>query len=215
MRVSERFCVSADQRAQDLQSLGVLYSEAGRYADAEKHFQLEVDVLEGGGNQSAIGRAYMSMAGVRQLEGAFAGAETSYKKAIDAFDLAGLNDKEEALALNGLGWLYTLWGKTGEADRFLQKAWNAAKKTLAPDDPSLIRFLDSQASYLTMVGKYSEAEKLWTRALQIGDKAYVGEESRFGEVFLHLGQLYAVLQDYESAEKMFRRFLALDKVANY
>ncbi len=91
----------------------------------------------------------------------------------------------------------------------MHRAWNLAQKIIAPDDPLLIRFLDTQASFLTSVRKYSEAEKLWKRALVIGDKVYAGEESKYGEVFLHLGQLYAILRDNQSAENMFQRVLAM------
>ncbi len=50
--------------------------------------QRELDVLAGSSNQAAAGRAYLSLAGVLQLEGAFSAAETSYKSAIDVFGMA-------------------------------------------------------------------------------------------------------------------------------
>ncbi len=212
LRTSEILNVPADRLADDLHSMGLLYSDAGRYEDAEKTFQRELDLLAASDRQSASGRVYLALGGVLQLEGAFSAAENSYKNAIDVFErYAGPKDPQTAAALNGLGWLYTLWGKMDQADQLLQKARNLAEKSMAPDDPGLIRFLDTNASFLTMTGKYSEAEKLWKRAVDIGESAYIGQEGKFDEVFLHLGQLYGILRDYGSAENMFQRFLAVDK----
>lgn len=209
LRVAESSHVAAEQFAQDLHSIGVLSSEEGHYAEAKRYLQRELDVLAGSSNQAAAGRAYLSLAGVLQLEGAFSAAETAYKSAIDVLGDGKANDAQIATALNRLGWLYTLWGRTEEAGQYLHRAWNLARNAIAPDDPLLIRFLDTQASFLTYLRKYSEAEKLWKRALAIGDKVYAGEESKYGEVFLHLGQLYAVLRDNQSAENMFQRVLAM------
>lgn len=212
LRISESSQVPAAQLADDLQSMGVLYGEAGRYAEAKKDFQRELDVILASDSQAASGRAYLSLAGVLQLEGAFSAAEASYKNAIDAFErYAGPYDEQTATALNSLGWLYTLWGKMDEAGQFLQRGWSAAEKGLAPNNPARIRFLDTKASFLTAAGKYSDAERLWKQALEIGEKSYIGQEGKYDEVFLHIGQLYSILHEYQSAENMFQRFLAVEK----
>ncbi len=47
--------------------------------------------------------------------------------------------------------------------------------------------------------------------MEIGENAYPGDDSEYNEVFLHLGQAYAILQQYPSAEEMFQRFLASEQ----
>jgi tetratricopeptide (TPR) repeat protein len=200
-----------EQRAQDLHSMGVLDSQLGRYAEAKKQYERELKLLHGSDHHVTVGLAYASLAGVQQLEGSFSEAEVSYKNAVRILsDFAGPVDQRTATALNGLAWLYTLWGRTQEADRFLKKARDVAEKALPPNDPALIRFLDTEASLLTMTGKYTEAERLWKRALEIGKEAYPGDEGKYGEVLLHLGQSYAVVGDDQPAKNMLQRFLATD-----
>ena len=214
LRLSKSFKIAAEQHAKDLQSMGALCGELGHYEDAKAYYSREVEVLRGSGNPAAAGQAYLSVAGILQIEGSFSEAETSYQNAIEALSRsAGTKDIRTAAALNGLGWLYTLWGRTEEAGRLLEKARVTAEKSLAPGDPRLIHFVDAQASFLATTGRYSEAEKLWKQAIEIGEKAYPGQERNYDEVFLHLGQVYAITHDYGSAEAMFQRFLAIDKQA--
>jgi tetratricopeptide (TPR) repeat protein len=210
LRVSE--ASPGAEFAEDLRSMAVINRHMGRYQEAKKYYRRELEVLQNTGNQIAAGAANGSIAEILEIEGAFDEAETSYKNAVELLDrYAGPTDVRTAAALNGMAWLYTLWGRTSKASQFVEKASAAAERALAPDDPRLIDFLDVRASFLSTTGKYSEAERVWKRALQIGGKAYPHDDSRYDEVFLHLGQAYSVVQDYRPAEEMFRRFLAIDR----
>ncbi len=196
----------------DLHNLGLISSELGQYANAKEYYQRELKLRGEANDLVGAGVAYSSLGAVLQIEGSFPDAETCFKKAVTVLSrYAGPNDLKTAMAFNRLGWLYTLWGRTDEANESLQKADEAAEKALPGDDPALIKFLDIHASFLSTIGRYAEAEKLWTRALQIGEKAYPNDDAKFDEVLLHLGQTYSALGDYKSAEETFRRFLYIRK----
>ena len=197
---------------EDWHSIAALSTGIGRYEDAKNFYRHELAVLEQQGEKVESGVAYTSLAEVLQIEGSFAEAEASYRKAVELLNqYAGPTDLRTAKALNAMGWLYTLWGKVDKAKRALQQALGVATKALPEDSPKLIRFLDVQASFLTTTGRYSDAERVWQKALRIGEKAYPGDGFPYEEIFLHLGQAYATAGDEKSAEEAFRKFLAIHR----
>ena len=199
---------------EDLHSIAALSTGMGRYEDAKNFYRRELAVLDRRGEKAESGVAYTSLGEVLQIEGSFAEAETSYRKAVELLNqYAGPADLRTAKALNAMGWLYTLWGKVDKAKQALQKALGVASNALPEDSPKLIHFLDVQASFLTTTGKYSDAERVWQKALRIGQRAYPGDAFPYEEIFLHLGQTYATAGDEKSAEEMFRRLLEIHKPA--
>jgi tetratricopeptide (TPR) repeat protein len=57
-------------------------------------------------------------------------------------------------------------------------------------------------------GHFAEAEKHWLRALKISQEAYGGDVQQYTAILTHLGELYAGIGQYESAEDVFKRSLA-------
>ena len=198
--------------ADDLHGMAIVSGDLGRYEDAKSYFHRELDIRQQTGNRPAIARAYSSLAGILQIEGEFPEAEADYKNALALFnEAAGPSDFHTAFTMNSMAWLYTLWGRTEQAGQYIEKADEAAKKTLPADSPEFIRFFDVRASFLSSTGKYSEAERAWQQALQIGEKVYPHNEDKYDEVLLHFGQLQSIIGEYKSAEDMLQRFLAVKK----
>jgi tetratricopeptide (TPR) repeat protein len=59
-------------------------------------------------------------------------------------------------------------------------------------------------------GRYSEAQKAWNRALEIGEMIYGPDGPQYDHVLVHFAQGSALFGDYASAEKMFRKYLAIE-----
>lgn len=60
LRLSQSSHIPAEQFAQDLHSIGILSSDEGHYAEAQKYMERELDVLAGSRDEAATGRAHLS-----------------------------------------------------------------------------------------------------------------------------------------------------------
>jgi tetratricopeptide (TPR) repeat protein len=145
---------------------------------------------------------------VSQIEGLFPEAEVAFTKAVALLNrYAGPRDIRTASALNTLGRLYNVTGRSKEAVVTLDKAWRMAQTILPEDSPDLVPFLDSQASLFCQNSRFTEAEKLWLRAVQVAEKAYGPAALEYSGVLTHLGEMYSSIGDYKSAENLFKRSL--------
>ncbi len=162
------------------------------------------------GRQADAGAAYIDLAQIEQMRGAFPAAEMNYKKAIDLLKRSAQpNDLRLVMALDDLGWLYVSWGKLMDGSRLMDEARMKADGA-RPDDARLIRHLDTQAAYLMVRGRYSEAQTNWNRALEIGRLRYGSDASRYDDVLLHSGQASALYGDYDAAVQAFRQYLEIE-----
>ena len=195
----------------DLHNLAVLSSEAGLEDDARRYYQLELDAIQRQNLRGDAGDVYIALGEQSQASGFFSQAEADYKSAIAKFDhSAGPVVVHQVIALDDLGWLYVTWGRLDEGTRLLDEGYMKAARSLALDDPLLIRHLDTQAAYRTLLGQYTEAKRLWERALKIREKYYGPQARQYDNILMHLGQASVQLGDFKTAQEMFQRYLTIE-----
>jgi len=141
------------------------------------------------------------------IQGLLPQAELNYKKAVALFrQNNGTGNVGAAKALLRLGRLYLEWGKLREASNLVQRSRGMVGKTLP--QPLLIAFLDTEATLLFQIGKFTDAGRKLTAALKIAEDAYGKDASETWVLLLHLGQVYSTIGDYPSAEAVLNRCLA-------
>src|ERR1700722_3122664 len=160
--------VSAGPQALELKA--ARSAELGRYDDACKFYFQELNLLRASGDHAGVGRVYIELGEITQVHGEFSIAEKNYKQGLALLDrYAAPHDGLLVTAVDDLGWLYVSWGRFMDGSRLMEKARMLADGAQA-NDPKLIRHLDMQAAYLMVARKYSEAQRDWQRALEIGKR---------------------------------------------
>lgn len=196
--------------ARDLHMKAVHADILGLYDEARKNFLQEADLLLAKNRPAEAGVVYTELAESAQIHGAFSSSELTYKKSLGLLQHSvPPNDLHLVLALDDLGWLYVTWGRLADGFPLLDQARINAEGA-PPNDPGLIRHLDTQAAYMVIAGKYSEARKYWNRAIEIGKANYGPDRAEYDNVFVHLGQASVLFGDYDLAEQMLRRYLEIE-----
>ncbi len=195
----------------DLQAKADHAFSVGNYDDARKYFVQELNLLVAKGEQARAGDVYIQLGEMNQIHGAFSTAESNYKSGLDLLKrYARPSDLRLVGAWDDLGWLYITWGRFLEGSRLLDLA-QAKAEAAPPKDPNLIRHLDTQAAYQTVIGRYSEARRDWNRALEIGKSNYGPDGLQYANIFVHLGQASALNGDYDVALEMLRRYIEMER----
>jgi tetratricopeptide (TPR) repeat protein len=182
-----------------------------RLNDAAKYYGQQVNLLLAKGRQAEAGVAYIELGEVLQIQGGFQPAEVNYKKGLELLKRSmPPNDLRLVAALDDLGWLYITWGRLEEGSRLLQQAQSKADKA-DTNAPGLIRHYDTRAAYLTVIGKFSEAQRDWKRAMEMGAATFGPDSGQYDNVLLHFGQAAALNGNYEDAAEAFRRYLDIER----
>lgn len=151
---------------------------------------------------------------ISEVRGNFPGAEESFHKALNLLQHSeGADPLPRIQAFDDLGWLYVTWGKMTEGSRLMDEA-RAAAEHADPDDARLIQHWDTQAAYLLVVGRYSEARNDWAHAIEIGKSNYGPDSPKYANILVHFGQASSAYGDYKTAEELFRRYLTIDGVSD-
>jgi tetratricopeptide (TPR) repeat protein len=191
--------------ASDLNDIGILSEEMGRYNDAKKYYSQELEILKplGDAASSELSEAYIQLGGLAVIQGSFVTAERDFRKAV-ALSTSGPGASRVRLvkALGVLARLYEEWGRYNDASQLISRARAKAEKGMPQTRAALIVILDTQAALLSESGKYSQAEKDWLKALQVAREAYGDNGLEYSAVLLHLGQLYTQIRDYSSARSV-------------
>lgn len=188
--------------------------QSGKYAEAVDLYSKEIHALLAGGRHSEAGGVYVDLAEINHVRGAFPGAEAGYERAIDLLRRFGEpNDARLVRALDGLGWLYVTWGRNLDALRIMDEAREAGDRAqLSPS--ALLSHLDTQAAYLCVTSRYSEARRQWDRALDVRDATYGQDSADYDILLLHSGQASAIYHDYDTARQLLLRYIAIEDRAS-
>jgi len=195
-------------------AVGAFAADLGSYPEFDKYTH-KVDLLIATGKQAEAAAVYTQLGEDNQIHGEFSNAEVNFTKALDLLKhYAQPKDLRLVTVMDDLGWLYVTWGRGIEGSRLMDLAQTRADEA-EPRDPLLIRHLDSHAAYLMVKGRYSEAQKDWNRALEIGKLNFGPNAPQYADIFLHFGQANVLSGDYEAAAEMFRRYLQIEsRVSN-
>jgi len=200
----------AEIPVQDLHNMAVLSTEIGFDAAARGYYQSELEFFQRTGREREAGSVYTALAEISQSDGDYSKAESEYKQAMVALERTDLGGSSLRTVLDDLGWLYVIWGRLNEGSRLLNEARSIAEPNPAGGDPSLIRHLDTQAAYKSLLGQYNEAQRLWRKAIILRESLYGPQGYQYDNVLMHFGQASVHLGDYQTAKEMFQRYLTIE-----
>lgn len=166
--------------------LASIYESKGEVDLAIKHFNKSIDA--DGGNPDV----HFALGNLNLKVGKYRDAEKSYLKAISL-------DPEKGIVYNNLGWLYMEMGN-------LLKAEAMAKEALKRDPSKRFVFLDTLGVIQAKDGRYEEAEKSLTEAIEL---VPVEEVNGLLKVYNHLLELYRSTGDEDKAGMVEERLRSL------
>ena len=148
-----------------VENLAELYMAAGRYADAEVMFKRVLASMEKvtGPDAPLVDLVLTRLGDAARLQQHYADAEAAYQRAVKA----GKDSPFHDAPLVGLAEVYTAQRKYKEAEPLFQEAIAAQEEMLGPENPDLVRTLESYAALLRATNRAAEAAKLEARANKI------------------------------------------------
>jgi len=99
-------------------------------------------------------------------------------------------------------------GLYAEAEEMFQAALREADN-FGPLDPRLAASLNNLASLYLLQGKYSQAEPIFLRALEIQEKILSPNHPEIAAILNNLGELYNAQGKYDRAEELFQQALEI------
>lgn len=192
--------------AVSLSNLGVLYTNQGKYRDAEPLYQRALAI-----RQKALGTRHpdtahsmSSLAGVLRWRRKYKEAEALDKDVL-AIHLAvfGPNHPATARSYNSLALDYEDQERYVEAEPLFKQALAIERKAFGPEHESVGYLLSQLGSLYLHTGKYVEAEEVLTQALAISKKALGPDDLQAGTILLKLACVKWARQHPESAEVYF------------
>ena len=150
---------------ESLNKKGVRAFHASRYAEAEKHFNLALELAEKPPvNNDRLHFSLYQLAEIYRMQSKLAEAELILKRTLE-IDRKKLGAKHPnvALDLNNLASNYRERGKYEEAEVLLQQALKILEESLGKDHPLVGNILEHYAHLLHKMNRPVEAEKLESR----------------------------------------------------
>ena len=173
-------------RLEVLQTLTVVFTEAGRLEEAEP-IQREVLALEEarhGLQALPVATASNGLASIVESQGDMAEAEALYRRAISIRRTAGDRSTDLAANLNNLAGLLMDRGENGEAVLALEEALSIVEAELGPDHPYAGFALSALGRAQQGLGEMDHALASYDRAVGIGREA-LGNTHPFVASALH------------------------------
>ena len=202
--------ISDDGKAPAFYRLGCLYTQQGKYSDAEKMYQrachdyekvfgpehsLTLDVL------NILGRLYT-------IQGRFFEATETLQHALRGFEMMlGTENLSTLSVFQNLGFLYIAQGNLIEADEMCHRALRGYEIALGSEHPSTLHTIHDLGRLYTEQGELDEAEKMYQRALDGYAKTLGLEHPSTQGTINFLSRLYTDQGKLDEAEKMNTRML--------
>lgn len=199
------------QIAEALTTVGLLYTEQGRYAPAEPLYRRALHIYEQlwgpEHEEHAETATVLNTLGLLYWEqGKYAQAEPLYRRALSIREqVLGSAHPLVGTPLNNLGLLYTEQGKYGQAEPLYRRALLLREQTWGPDHPSVAFSLVGLAVLSTERGQYEQAEAFAQRALRIREQTFGCEHRDVAVALVCLAHLYTKQGKYDLAEPLFQR----------
>jgi tetratricopeptide (TPR) repeat protein len=126
------------------------------------------------------------------------------QECVELIDRWDFEFSEGARLLNNAGFYLYQRGRYADAEAFLGRALRIREKTIVENHPDLAISLSSLARLYRVLGRYSEAEPLYMRALKI-QKDLIPEQPNLATSLYGLGKLYAKQGRYREAEPLYQQ----------
>jgi CHAT domain-containing protein len=194
------------------ESLGDLYVDEGRYAQAASMYQQSEQECE-----STAGRDHYQCAGVLGNLGSLYAKEHLYTTAeplmLRALEIdrksAGPNSKEVSTDLGRLARLYAEEGDYAKAENYYQQALRLREKLFGENHRYVADTLTDLADTYRMQRRYSEAEPLYLRAIDIRERALGVGHADVAGALDGLARVYNDEGSFSKAEPIAQRALKI------
>eukprot|EP01113_Clastostelium_recurvatum_P033474 TRINITY_DN4421_c0_g2_i3.p1 TRINITY_DN4421_c0_g2~~TRINITY_DN4421_c0_g2_i3.p1 ORF type:complete len:1863 (-),score=406.47 TRINITY_DN4421_c0_g2_i3:80-5668(-) len=199
--------------ARSHQALSVLYLTKGNYVESETHQKISLSLMEtllGTGHPKTAEAMYV-FGLIMYKTGRYVVAERLYRRALGTRRRAlGEGHLDVAASLCSLAYLYGTLGKYEKATKYYRRALAIMRNIFASRrPPDLATAMSGLAWILFRQAKYTQAEHMFTQALEIMEGA-LGPETPDVAVGCHdLGDLLQRLGRLDLAETMHKRALSI------
>ncbi|RDL36701.1 Uncharacterized protein BP5553_06053 [Venustampulla echinocandica] len=192
-----------------LNSIGNLYLEQGRLAEAEHIYKWALegrDVALGPEHPSTL-EVVNNLGIIYSQQGRLDDAEQMCKRALMGTEAAlGPDDLATLNVVNNLGNIYSKQSKLAEAEHMYKRALEGRDVALGPEHPSTLEVVNNLGAVYSQQGRFAEAEQMYKRALGSNSKetALRPEHLSTLEVVNNLGNLYLEQGRLAEAEHLFQ-----------
>lgn len=148
-------------------NMGDLYSELGKYAEAQKFFEraLELDRKVSGNQSRDVAAALDGLAVVFERQGKIEKANELHKQSLEIWEKIAPDSPDLGICLTNLGVLCGHQKRYSDAEKYLERALQIFEKTLGGHHPQYQESLVNLAVLYSMENKTAEAEEYFKRAL--------------------------------------------------
>ena len=203
-QTSQNSWVELDEEAFQAANSGDLDRSIKLYSEASSQ-------LLARGQKADAGVVYMNLGELAQIHGQLPLAEADFRRGLDLLEHSASHDDLRLVeVLDDLGWLYVTWGKAAQGAELIKDARERAKHAPS-NEPRLVTHLDTQAAYATVIGKYSEGQRIWKQAIEIAKQNFGADDLKYDNVLLHFGQADSLIGDYAAAVELFRKYLDIEQ----
>jgi tetratricopeptide (TPR) repeat protein len=141
--------------------------------------------------------------------GSYAEAEAAFSAILSACDVPGVPQAVIADRLSDLGASLYLQAKYSQAEAAFRRAWKLLQELAKPGDPSVLVITTDLAAVYQAESKLREAEKLNAEALAMVDHEHFRDSMVIVKLLSNFASVEDDLGEYEDAEKLIQRALAL------
>lgn len=187
----------------------MLYSMQERREEAERLLKraLDMTVRTLGPEHPQVGDWSIDLARLYEQDhaGRLSDLEVLYRRALSAFG----DRAQTAVAMNGLGELYTEQGKLNEAEPLLREALAMRQRLFPPDHFEVASSHEGLARLLTARGDFVQAEALFQKALPVVEREMGPNHALVAIVMEHYADLLQKMGRAEEAEALVERATAI------
>ncbi|MBS1955081.1 MAG: CHAT domain-containing protein [Cyanobacteria bacterium SZAS-4] len=191
------------------ESLGRLYYKLGRYSDAESLYKRAIQMKESlnvsGGD---LAFSYNYLANLYAAQERYSEEEPLSVKVVKLAEKSlGPEHQMVGVYVGNLGLVYLSQERYVEAEEALTRALKISQ--LSSEVGDQVVALSHLAHLRRAQNRLNDAKSLFEQAIQVAEKIYGPESSSLSELFNSEGLICLELEDYASAERLFRKAVDL------
>lgn len=184
--------------------LALLFHELADFKKALSYYHMQLERIEGLGNDFAVGIILNNIGRVYQSMGQYVQAKGMYKRALKKSRKAFREQFiYKALILNNIGWIEHLMGDDKEALRHCHHALGTLENNFNPHQTHIAPVLNLLGNVNLSLGDDEQALECFRRVLQICERNEGLEHPYIASIMHTIGKVYLLQQNYEDAIKYF------------
>ncbi|MDX2285467.1 MAG: tetratricopeptide repeat protein [Bacteroidia bacterium] len=188
-----------------------LYNYRGDFANAEKHYLIMVDLLQGQDDRRSLAIAYHNLGGIMSDSRNFAQALRYHQMALD-IHRAQSDTPQIAKSYNDLGVMYARQNDTAQARLQFEEAFRMASLADSMDPKGMLLICQNLADSYRQAQRYTEALDKAAQAQQIAEEIQAAYE--LAGIYFIQGLLYADLRQLPAARSYILRSLEIARQTN-